>query len=235
MCVIERSEDRPGEDLLSGMAENSDDMKEIRVAIKDLIERQKKTKEEQMKIGKEQRRAEEARRRAEEARRKTEEEIRETSKKIREIGIMVGNLTDGWGKFVEGLVEPSIPRLFRELGIEITGLSQRARKRKADMELEIDLLATGKRRTNGEDVIIAVEAKSNLRVREVEDFIENLKTFFDFFNEHRGKELIGVVSGVRLTTGAKRYAEKEGLYILGPSDETMIVLNKEGFKPKIWR
>lgn len=158
-------------------------------------------------------------------------ELRESQKKTDQ---QIGRLTDGWGKFVEGLVEPSIPKLFGELGIEISMVYQRARSRKDGRELEIDILAIGKR-IDGGKVVIAVEVKSTLGVREVKECIEDLNSFFDFFDEYRGRELIGVVSGIRLTSGVQRHAEKEGLYILGPADDNMVILNKKGFKPKIWK
>lgn len=36
---------------------------------------------------------------------------------------MVGNLTDGWGRFVEAIVFPSIPKLFSKQGIKIIDIS----------------------------------------------------------------------------------------------------------------
>ncbi|MFQ6055596.1 MAG: hypothetical protein ACE5J3_06415, partial [Methanosarcinales archaeon] len=59
--------------------------------------------------------------------------------------------------------------------------------------------------------------------------------FFEFFEGYRGKELIGIVSGVSFAEGVNIYAERNGLYVLGPSGDSMRILNKPDFKPKIWR
>lgn len=215
------------------MLELKESQKETDELIKDLSKRQRKTDEQIKKTDEQQKKTDEQIKKTDEqikrlfgSQRKTDEQIRKTEQNI-------GRLTDGWGKFVEGLVEPSIPKLFGEMGINISTIYQRARKRKDGNTLEIDILAIGKR-IDGEEVIIAVEVKSTLGVREVKECITDLESFFDFFDEYRGRELMGVVTGIRLTSGVRRYAEREGLYILSPTDETMVILNAKGFKPKIW-
>jgi len=46
--------------------------------------------------------------------------------------------------------------------------------------------------------------------------------------------LIGVMCGIRFVKGVTKYAEKKGFYILGPSGENVIPLNKNNFMPKKW-
>jgi hypothetical protein len=155
------------------------------------------------------------------------------SSEIDKVNKMVGKLTDGWGKFVEGLVEPSIPEVFRKIGIEITGTFPRAKKCVNGETMEIDILASGI--MNGkEKIVIAVECKSDLGVREIKECEKDLSKFFDFFDEYRGRKLIGAVAGIRIIKGAVEYAEKRGLYILSPSGNIMKILNKERFKPRIY-
>ncbi|MEW6686635.1 MAG: DUF3782 domain-containing protein [Candidatus Edwardsbacteria bacterium] len=185
--------------------DKTNDFNEIKESIKDLIERQKKT-DEQLK--------------------KTDEQIRRTDRNV-------GNLTDGWGKFVEGLVEPSVPKLFSKLGIKIYGIYPRARKILNRRYLEIDVLGTGQRK-DGREVVIVTEVKSELKQRDVDDVVETLNLFPKFFKEYKDREIIGAVAGIRLQKGIERYAERRGLYVLAPSGETMMILNEKGFKPKVW-
>lgn len=92
----------------------------------------------------------------------------------------------------------------------------------------------GRRKSDRKKVVIVVQVQSNLGVRDVKKCIIDLENFHEFFSAYRNREVIGVVGGVRLTKGVKEYAERHGLYIIRPSGENMVILNKEGFKPKIW-
>ncbi|MEW6686093.1 MAG: DUF3782 domain-containing protein [Candidatus Edwardsbacteria bacterium] len=158
---------------------------------------------------------------------KTDEQLKKTDKQI-------GNLTDGWGKFVEGLVEPSVPKLFSLIGIQVTRSYSRALSHLNGRELEIDILCIGKQNRR-KDFVIAVEVKSLLGIKEVKICLEHLAHFFEFFKEYEGWNLVGVVAGVRVPKLVKEYAEAKGLYVLAPSGETMEILNQKDFKPRIWR
>ncbi|MEW5694005.1 MAG: DUF3782 domain-containing protein, partial [Candidatus Hydrogenedentota bacterium] len=87
---------------------------------------------------------------------------------------------------------------------------------------------------DGEDIVLVIEVKSNLTIREVNKIEEALSQFIEFFPEYRGKKVIGVASGIRFEKGAGRYAEEQGLYVLAPSGEDIRILNSRDFKPKIW-
>lgn len=159
--------------------------------------------------------------------RQLREEQRNTNK-------MVGQLTDSWGKFVEGLVAPSIPQLFKKLGIRMPTIYQRAKAERNGDYLEIDVLAEGMRK-DGRDILILTEVKSNLRIQDVDDALENFRTFFKYFRKYKGMEFIAAVAAIRLESDVQKYAQRHGLYVLSPSGNTMKILNPKGFKPKVWR
>jgi hypothetical protein len=46
--------------------------------------------------------------------------------------------------------------------------------------------------------------------------------------------IIGLVAGIRLDEGVAQFAEGQGLYVLGSSGDAVELLNKKGFKPRIW-
>lgn len=164
---------------------------------------------------------------------KTDEQIRETEQLVNRTNKQVGELTDSWGKFVEGLVTPSVPKLFSKFGIKIIGIDQRALRRLNGREFEIDVLCPGKRGTK--EIVIAAEVKSTLKIEDVKNYLDSLGNFFKFFTEYKGRELMAVVSGIKMEKGVAEFAEKQGLYVLIPSDDTMRLYNKKGFKPRIWR
>jgi len=160
-----------------------------------------------------------------EEQKKTDEEIksltRKTDEEIKKVNDMVGRLTDGWGKFVEGLVEPSLPVVFAKLGFRIPAIYQRAEVHKDGETLEIDLLGVG--RKNGKPVVLVVEAKSQLGIRDVKDFEGRYRKFKEFFREYESYQTVGVVCGARLTEGVVRYGSRRGFYVLGVSGNVMVL------------
>ena len=157
-------------------------------------------------------------------------ELRESQK---ETGKRVRDLTDGWGKFVEGIVAPCIPKLFKKVGINVDFTAQNVEKTKDGEETETDVLCTGK--SKKEDIVIAVEVKTTLDESKVDRWVEKLKEFYKFFDEYKDYRLIGVIGGMKLSKGVVRYAEGKGLYVLTPSGNAVKLANKPKFKPRIWR
>jgi hypothetical protein len=120
------------------------------------------------------------------------------------------------------------------LGIEIFSQSLDIRRQRDAKEMEIDILCLGKYE-DGKEIVIVSEVKSQFSSQDIDEFLKELDLFKSFFYEYKEMEIIGVVAGVRFCRGVKRYAERSGLYMLGPSGEVMQLLNSPGFRPRIWR
>ena len=168
-----------------------------------------------------------------ESQKKTDEEIDKLLGSQKETAKRVGDLTDGWGKFVEGTVAPCIPKLFKKVGINVDFTAQNVERTKDGGEMEVDILCEGK--SKEKDMVIAVEVKTTLDESKVDEWIERLKDFFKFFDKYRDYSLIGVIGGMKLSKGVVRYAERKGLYVLTPSGNAVKLANKPEFKPRIWR
>jgi len=133
-----------------------------------------------------------------------------------------------WGKFVEGLVAPGTVKLFRERGIEVTGVSQRVKRQKNGDGMEIDVLAI-----NGEYAIL-IEVKSTLGVEDVREHLDRLGKFATFFPEYRERKILGAVAGIDIQENADRFAYQQGLFVITQSGDTVKILNDEKFRPKVW-
>ena len=140
----------------------------------------------------------------------------------------IGDLSDKWGKFVEGIVAPAAVRLFNERGIVVTGFAQRVKRQHGEEGIEIDILAT-----NG-DYAVAIEVKSTLGVEDVKEHLARLQRFPVFFPEYRQHKLIGAVAGINIIEEADKFAYRQGLFIIAQSGETVTILNDTKFQPKIW-
>ena len=158
----------------------------------------------------------------------TDREIKKTSKTVEETSKAVNNLTGKWSKFVEGLIVPSVERLFKERAIEVDKVYQRVKTHKNGKEMEVDILAV-----NGEYAAL-IEAKSTLKIEDVDDHIERLKDFKSFFPEYSDRKVIGAVGGIVIEEELDRYAYKKGFFVIAERGESVKILNDIKFKPREW-
>ena len=160
--------------------------------------------------------------------RRLDERFKEMDKIVERTSRAVYDLTGKWSKFVEGLIVPSTERLFKERGIEVDTIYQRVKRYKKGEGIEIDILAI-----DGEYAVL-IEAKSTLKIDDVDDHIVRLEKFRGFFPEYESKKAIGAVGGIAIEEDADRYAYKKGLFVIAEKGESVRFLNDRKFKPKIW-
>ena len=129
---------------------------------------------------------------------------------------------------MEGLIAPATIRLFEEKGILVDKVYQRVKGRKKGVETEIDILAI-----NGEYAIL-IEAKSTLKIEDVNDHLARLEKFKKIFPEYQERKVIGAVGGIVIDEHADKYAYKKGFYVITESGENVRILNDDRFKLRIW-
>ena len=158
----------------------------------------------------------------------TDKSIERMSRKVEQLNETVNALTGKWGKFVEGLVAPGAVRMFTERGIEVKQFYPRARTQQDGEEMEIDVLVVN------DEYAIAISVKSTLKVEDVNNHIEALSRFHEFFANFADKTLIGAVAGIVIEEEADKYAYRKGLFVITQTGEMVKILNDEKFKPKLW-
>jgi hypothetical protein len=158
----------------------------------------------------------------------TDRKMQETDKKIAEVGRQLGGLGNRIGEFVEGVVRPGLVRLFRERGIDVHRTLRDVSGDKNGVALQVDLLVV-----NDTDAV-AVEVKSKLTDRDVDEHLERLGKLKILFPEFASKRLLGAMAGMVIPEDAARYAEKCGVFVIGQKGEDAIFLNSEGFEPRVW-
>jgi hypothetical protein len=177
------------------------------------------------------RRAAEADRRAAEADAriaKLEQAVAEATKVAKEANKAVSALTTRWGRFVEELVEPAVIDLFQQRGIDVKEIHPRMRTRKQGFAMEIDIFAVD------DDVVVLVECKSRLSQDDVDEFIEKLRRFKLSFPHYSSYRVFGAVAGIEINEGINRYAEKNGLFVIRPSGDSVTIVNEPDFVPSAW-
>jgi len=148
----------------------------------------------------------------------------------REMNMQWGAMAKKMGTMTEDLAAPGIPRIVREeFGIELESFGIRQKRRLPDGRTkEYDAVGAAG------GLVFVNSTKSTLEALYVNDFIEDILVFRDFFPEYRDKKLIGILATLRVEENVLRHAEKQGFLVLAVGDQLLEVKNTKGFKPKEW-
>ena len=225
--------------LRESQKETDRQIKENQREIKELRESQKETdrqiKENQREIKELRESQKETDRQIKENQREIKElreSQKETDKYIKNLAREIGRVSDSYGKFVEGMVEPSVVNFAESSGYSISGVLKRVKKKAGDKFAEFDIVILCEK--GSELSVFIIEAKSSSGVNEVKEFIEKLKDISVYFPEYSGHNFYGVFASSWYGEGLNIYAQREGLWFFGPKDGVFGVLNPPGFSPKVW-
>ena len=160
----------------------------------------------------------------------TAESQKETDRQMKKLGEKFGELNNRFGEVVEYMVAPNLREKFRELGLNFPQAC--SNKDVSDFEndifFEIDVMLE-----NGDNAIL-VEVKAKLTTEDVKDHIKRLEKMREYADLHGDRRrFLGAVAGVVMTSNVKKYALKQGFYVIEPSGETFNITPPSG-KPKEW-
>ncbi|MGZ8217356.1 DUF3782 domain-containing protein [Methylomagnum sp.] len=158
----------------------------------------------------------------------TAQQMRETDRKLKEVTQAIGRLGNRLGEFVEEMVRPAVVRLFRERGIDVHEVHQRASAQRDGDAMEIDLLIV-----NDIDAIL-VETKSELKTDDVREHLDRLARFKKLFPTYKNHRVMGAVAGMVVPDEVARYAYRQGCFVLAQSGDSVTIRNDAAFKPKVW-
>ena len=157
-----------------------------------------------------------------------------------------GEFTRRFGEIVEYMVAPNLREKFKEMGLKFhEAMTDRVFSDDDDDNtlFEVDVFLQ-----NGDKAML-VEVKTTLTTEDVKDHIERLEKMRKYADLHGDKHVfLGAVAGVVMTSNVKKYALKQGFYVIEPaggepslasarsaegSGETFNIISPSG-KPKEW-
>ena len=198
-----------------------ENIKEIRNAIRELIESQKLSQANYEKM------SDDLAQRFKD----TEQRFKETDLFLKDLGKQVGALNNKFGSFAEGLAFPSLVKIL-ETQFHSSSVSVNARSRKNGDHIELDVLGY----TNGTyNIAVIAEVKSHLRDYHIEQILNHLDQFPRFFPEHANKQLFGLLAAIHAAEPVKNLALKKGIYVALISDDTFKLDLGEKFRPRDFR
>jgi len=162
------------------------------------------------------------------------ESQKETDRKMQEsaarLDKQLGKLGSRMGEIVEYMVAPNLREKFRELGYDFPQAHQNSdvSDRKNNIFLEIDV-----KLENGDKAML-VEVKTKPTTEDVQDHIKRLEKMRKYADLHGDKRtFLGSVAGAVITDNVKKYALKQGFFVIEPSGETFNIIPPDN-KPKEW-
>ena len=158
----------------------------------------------------------------------SKERQRETDRQLRELGKQIGGLGNKFGSFTEGLALPSMEKILRRrFGVDTVAPSVRVSR--GDRHLELDVLAYANGTVN---TAYVVEVKSHLREEHIQQLLEILEQFADWFPEHRGKQLYGILAAVHIPAALRPRVLERGLYLAHIHDDLFELEVPNDFQPR---
>ena len=72
-------------------------------------------------------------------------------------------------------------------------------------------------------------------VRDVKKFLQTLERFKRAFPKHKNDKIYGVVEGIKIDERVNEYAIQEGLFLIQPVGDSVVIANSHDFKPRTWQ
>ena len=165
---------------------------------------------------------------------KTDEQMKRTDEQMKRTDQKVSALSSRVGEIVEKMVGGDIVEQFRALGYDVTASSRNKifGKEGTNDCGEIDVLL------EDGDIVILIEAKTTLKVDDVNDHIERLEKYQRHIDSKGGfdkRKFIGALATASVASEVVKYAHKCGFYVIVQAGRTVEILPQpEGFVAKKW-
>jgi len=197
--------------------------KEFYQGMAELRESQKRGEESQAELR-------ESQKKTDEQLKKTDEQLKKTDEQINKLRTSVKAVSDGYGRFVEGIVSPSAERYFQDVGYKVGDTFHRIKiKKDGEVIAEYDTLIESY--LAGKEYLLIGEAKTYCTSEDVRDFLKQIKKIHQK-EKYKDKTVIGFVAAVNYDKGVENKVAREGLYFFKITDDIMEVQVPENFRPK---
>ncbi len=137
------------------------------------------------------------------------DQMKETDKAVKRTTQQLGELGNRLGGITEGLLLPSVRRILDEdLGME-TVINASGHRNGDSFQFDAVGYTNG-----GKNAACVVEVKSHLREEGLQQLLGHLRTFGDFFPEHKDKKLYGMLAAIDVNEDIEKRVLRQGIYLV---------------------
>ena len=153
-----------------------------------------------------------------ETHREVKEMFAETNASIRRVSVEFLGVS---GHIVEGLVNSSTEKIFKDAGFDLHDSGKNLRRELAseDKQMEVDAML------GNEKLVVPVEVKANFTKKKVKRFLHKMEMFRKFFPEYADKEVIAAIAAINYEAGVADFAHEEGLLVIRVSSDDIFSLD----------
>ena len=156
----------------------------------------------------------------------TEMAMKETDKQIKELGKQIGGLGNKFGTFNEGLVLPSLYKLFKEK-FKCREFAVRYRFKANGSYTKIDLLAIS------DDSCYLIEIKSHFKSDAIEQLQKQIERFRKIKKEYADRKIYGAIVATHYDKDNIRELTRSGIYFISISDDLVNLQIPDNFEPRV--
>jgi len=163
---------------------------------------------------------------------KLRESQKKTDEQINKLITRVEGISDGYGRFVEGIMSPSAFTFFTKMGFKIKRALHREKVYKNGLvyaEIDTEFVTE----YNGEKYIIIGEAKSYFRQKELNKLLDKIQKL-KLHEDYKDIKLIFFVASVNYDEATMEELHTRGIYTFSVADDVMIPKIPRGFKHKVY-
>ena len=151
-----------------------------------------------------------------------------TDEVIQRVTKQLGELGNRFGGFTEGMALPSVREiLYEQLGVDAVVTDARARRNGSSFQVDAVGIANGEA-----GKVYLVEIKSRLREEGLQQILQHLRSFGEFFPEHRGKTRYGMLVAVDVPEELEKRVLQQGIYLAKIHGDLFELVLPEGFEPR---
>jgi len=175
-----------------------------------------------------QKQIDESQKRLEESQKESQEK---TDKILAELSKNIGGIGNTLGRMSEGLFSVELHKKFNEIGYPFTKQGPHVKfHENGKVIAEADYFLE-----NGEYAMV-VEVKTEVKIDDVDDHMQRIAAIRSYFEAHGdSRRLVGAVAGVMLHENVMNYAQKQGLYAITQSGDSITIADlPKDFKPREW-
>jgi len=132
---------------------------------------------------------------------------------------------DDWGDVSERFLRKDLVKIFKEIGIDVLITIRKIRSYNENIEF-------GPIAISSKEVIILNIEYLPLKIRDINEFINQLSRFKEAFPEYKNFNVYGAVAFMYGSPEVTRYAYRKGLFVIKAINKGAQLLNDKKFKPK---
>lgn len=154
-------------------------------------------------------------------------QLRQTDIQIKELGKQIGGIGNKFGSFNEGLVLPSLYKLFKEK-FGCKDFAERYQFFSNGNSMEIDLFALS------ETSCFLIEIKSHFKSDAIKQLQKQIEIFRKYKKEYSDRKLFGVIVATHYDKANIKELYKNGIYFISITDDLVDFQIPDDFQPRAW-